>query len=190
VTAPEVQIRRPRRGRVALYIAIPVAVVVALLVGVLATSKPATDRLADSPLIGQVAPPIVGTTTGGSSFDIDDLRGQWVLVNFFATWCAPCRQEQPELVSFDQRHAQIGDASVISVAFSDTAENVQKFFTDNGASWPVIAADEGRIALDYGVSGVPESFLVDPNGYVRAKVTGGVTSLGLDRILSSLQGNG
>ena len=68
--------------------------------------------------------------------------------------------------------------------------DVQKFFDANGSDWPVLAVDEGRIALDYGVSGVPESFLVDPAGYVRAKITGGVTSLGLDRILARLEGNG
>jgi cytochrome c biogenesis protein CcmG/thiol:disulfide interchange protein DsbE len=188
MAAPELMLERPRRRRIALYVVIPIAVVVALFIGVLATSKPATDRLADSPLLGKLAPAIQGTTTGGKAFDIDTLRGEWVLVNFFATWCVPCRQEQPELVSFSRRHGQAGDATVISVAFSDTAENVQRFFDENDAAWPVIAADEGRIALDYGVAGVPESFLVDPEGYVQAKIIGGVTSLGLDRILARLQG--
>jgi cytochrome c biogenesis protein CcmG/thiol:disulfide interchange protein DsbE len=179
-----------RKSKVARYVVIPIAIVAALLVGILATSKPATDRLADSPLLDQLAPPIEGTTTEGEAFDIDSLRGQWVLVNFFATWCVPCRQEQPELVSFSNRHGQIGDATVISVAFDDTAENVQQFFDEHGGEWPVIAANEGRIALDYGVSGVPESFLIDPDGYVRAKVTGGVTSAGLDRLLTDLSGRG
>jgi cytochrome c biogenesis protein CcmG/thiol:disulfide interchange protein DsbE len=172
---------------VALYAVMPVAVVVALLIGILATSEPATDRLSDSPLIGQLAPAIDGTTTDGEQFDIDDLRGRWVLVNFFATWCVPCRREHPELVSFAQRHDLAGDASVVTVAFDDSSANVQAFFADNGGDWPVITADEGRIALDYGVSGVPESFLVDQNGYVRAKITGGVTSSGLDRILAELE---
>jgi cytochrome c biogenesis protein CcmG/thiol:disulfide interchange protein DsbE len=180
----------PRKRKVARYIVIPIALVAALLVGILATSKPATDRLADSPLLDQLAPPIEGTTTDGEAFDIDLLRGQWVLVNFFATWCVPCKQEQPELVSFSNRHGQIGDATVISVAFDDTADNVQQFFDEHGGDWPVIAANEGRIALDYGVSGVPESFLVDPGGHVRAKVTGGVTSAGLDRLLVDLSGEG
>jgi cytochrome c biogenesis protein CcmG/thiol:disulfide interchange protein DsbE len=174
----------------ALYVVIPLAVVIALLVAVLATSKAATDRLADSPLVGQEAPAIAGTSTDGAAFDLATLRGQWVLVNFFATWCAPCRQEQPELVSFANRHEQIGDATVISVAFGDTAANVKAFFDANQAAWPVIAVDQGRIALDYGVSGVPESFLVGPDGVVRAKITGGVTSLGLDRILTKLEGSG
>ncbi|CAN5155119.1 hypothetical protein BH18ACT4_BH18ACT4_06480 [soil metagenome] len=179
-----------RRGHLALWAAASVGVVLVALVGVLATREPAQNRLASSPLIDEVAPLIEGDTIAGDDFDLDRLQGRWVVVNFFATWCAPCRQEHPELVSFQRRHDQAGDAQVVSVVYGDDSEAVRAFFDENGGDWPVVVGDEGRSALDYGVSGVPESYLVDPSGFVRAKITGGVTSTGLDRILADLQGRG
>ena len=178
----------PRRGHTALLSALAVGVVVALLFVVLHNSKPATDRAVTSPLLGKVAPAIRASALDGSRFDLDALRGQWVLLNFFATWCVPCRNEHPELLSFERRHEQAGDAAVVSVVFDDTADQVRDFFADNGGEWPVVVGNEGEIALDFGVAGVPESFLVDPSGVVRYKLVGGVTSTGLDRLLT--QGGG
>lgn len=177
---------RPRR--VAPWLAAAIGIVLVLLVGVLATREPAKDRLTDSTLLGDVAPPIVGTTLDGDDFDLDRFRGRWVVVNFFATWCAPCRKEHPELVSFNRRHEQAGDATVVSVVYGDEVDDVRTYFEENGGDWPVLVGGIAGTSLDYGVVGVPESYLVDPAGFVRAKVTGGVTSSGLDRILAELQG--
>lgn len=177
----------PRRRHGALAIAILIGVVLALFIGLLATRDPATDRQVSSPLLDRLAPEITGTTIDGEAFDLDDLRGEWVVVNFFATWCVPCRQEHPELLSFSRRHAQAGDAQVVSVVFGDEPDAVRAYFDENGGDWPVVIGDEGRVALDYGVAGVPESYLVDPEGFVRAKIVGGVTSDGLDRILAELE---
>lgn len=184
----DIEARRPRRT--APFVALAVGVVLLVFIGVLATRKAATDRVVSTPLLDKLAPAITGTTLAGDSFDLDRLRGEWVVVNFFATWCIPCRQEHPELVSFSRRHAQTGDASVVTVVFGDTADAVRAFFAEKGGDWPVVIGDEGRIALDYGVAGVPESFLVDPAGFVRAKIVGGVTSTGLDRILMQASGGG
>jgi cytochrome c biogenesis protein CcmG/thiol:disulfide interchange protein DsbE len=180
----------PRRGHLALVAASIVAVVVVLLVVVLAQSEPAGDRLTDSPLVGEVAPAFTGRTLDGGTFDLDRQQGRWVVVNFFATWCAPCVQEHPELVSFARRHAEPGDAVVVSVAYDDDEQQLRRFFDEHGGEWPVVIEDPGSIALDYGVAGVPESYVIDPFGFVRAKVTGGVTSTGLDRLLDDLAGRG
>lgn len=177
--------RRPRRtARVA---AVGVGVVVVLLLVLLATRDPATERATTSPLVGRAAPAIVGETVDGAAFDLDDLRGRWVVVNFFSTWCVPCRAEHPELVSFSRRHLQVDDARVVSVVFADEPEDVQGFFAAEGGEWPVVRDDDGRIALSYGVTGVPESFLVAPSGLVVQKINGGVTSVALDRLLASAQ---
>jgi cytochrome c biogenesis protein CcmG/thiol:disulfide interchange protein DsbE len=176
-----------RKKRTAVVIAVVLGVVLALLIGVLATREPATDRQADSPLIGRAAPAIEGETLEGEEFDLDALRGQWVVVNFFATWCVPCRQEHPELVRFAEEHAEAGDASVVSVVFDDEPEQVQSYFDENGGTWPVVPGEGTGVILDYAVSGVPESFIVAPSGVVVAKVTGGVTADGLDQIIAEVQ---
>jgi cytochrome c biogenesis protein CcmG, thiol:disulfide interchange protein DsbE len=180
----------PRRRGPAVVGAAVVAVVLIAFVVVLATREPAQDRTGESPLIGQVAPPIASEAIAppdqvGEDFDLDRLRGQWVLVNFFATWCVPCRVEHPELVEWGERHGEAGDASVVSVVFGDEAEDVADFFEENGGDWPVV--DGGTVILDWAVSAVPESFLVAPNGVVVAKITGGVTADGVDEVLDEVQ---
>lgn len=163
----------PRR-RTGMIVSAVVALVVIAFVVVLATREPATERRAKSPLIGKVAPALVGETLDGGSFDIDDHRDEFVVVNFFATWCPPCIEEHPELVAFDEAHRAAGDASVVSVVYNDRPDAVHDFFADRGGEWSVIA-DGGLAAVDYGVVKVPETYLVAPGGVVVQKYTGGVT---------------
>jgi cytochrome c biogenesis protein CcmG/thiol:disulfide interchange protein DsbE len=159
-----------RPGRGARWVAIAVAVVVLLLVVVLVTRKSAADRADFDPLENKVAPPIVGTTLDGKQFDLDQLRGEWVVVNFFATWCVPCQQEHPDLVSFDKRHQQAKDAQLVSVVFNDDVNAVRDYYAKNGGDWPVVNGDQGRIALDYSVVRVPDTYIIDPLGFVRARI--------------------
>lgn len=173
---------RPRRRGPALIAAAVVGVVLVALIVVLATRDPAQERVGDSPLVGRAAPPLSGTTLDGEPFDLDRQRGRWEVVNFFATWCVPCREEHPELVEFARRHAPAGDAGVVSVVFDDDADDVAAFFEENGGDWPVV--DGEQVILDWAVAAVPESYLVAPNGVVVAKITGGVTADGLDRLLA------
>jgi len=172
------------RPRTALVAASVVAVLVAILVAVLATRAPSTERVTRSPLIGKLAPAIAGTTLDGDAFDLADQRGRWVVVNFFATWCLPCIAEHPELVAFDEAHADAGDASVVSVLFDDEEDNARAEFDKRGGDWPVVIDDEGAVGVAYGVARVPESFLVAPDGTVVQRLVGGVTRAQLDGILA------
>jgi cytochrome c biogenesis protein CcmG/thiol:disulfide interchange protein DsbE len=176
----------PRRGRTALVVSVVVAVLAIAFVVVLATRDPATDRKADSALVGQAAPPVAGRTLDGGSFDLDDHQGRWVVVNFFATWCVPCQQEHPELVAFDEAHRRTGDARVVSVLYDDSPDDARDYFAENGGEWPVVL-DDGSIANDYGVTGVPETYIVAPNGRVAAKLVGGVTQDGMDRFIQEVE---
>jgi cytochrome c biogenesis protein CcmG/thiol:disulfide interchange protein DsbE len=178
----------PRRGRTGLVVSLVVAVLAAALVWVLATGESGTDRRASSDRIGLVAPPLAGETLGGESFDIADQQGRWVVVNVFATWCVPCRREHPELVRFHEAHRRAGDVALISVLYDDEPATARTWFERNGGEWPVVLDPDGRIAVDYGVAGVPETYLVAPNGRVAAKLIGGVTQDGLDRIIAEVEG--
>ncbi len=179
------------RGRGILITALVVGSLLAGFVGILATRDSSTARLAQSPLLGKLAPELKGLSLlDGATFDLADVGERFVLVNVFATWCVPCQEEQPELVAFDARHTQIGDVRVVSVVFSDEADAVKRFFAERGGSWPVLDDPDGRVALDWGVSGVPESYLVSPDGIVRAKIVGGVTEKKLDELLAQLVSGG
>ena len=179
----------PRR-RTALYATIGIGVVAVLLVSVLATRPPATTRLAGSPLLGRAAPALSGESllAGGVDFDLADQRGRWVLVNFFATWCVPCQAEHPDLVRFAAAHADAGDARVVSVVFSDDPDEVVRFFSQQGGDWPVLADPVGSTALEFGVTGVPESYLIAPDGTVVSKIIGGVDYERLEDLLARAKG--
>ncbi|HEX7133834.1 MAG TPA: redoxin domain-containing protein [Iamia sp.] len=160
-------------------------VVMLLLIVLLATRDPATDRQVDSPLLGRSAPRIEGTNVRGDRpFDSSTYDGRWLVVNFFATWCVPCVQEHPELVAFQEAQREAGQANVISVVFEDDQTSIDRFFDRNGGDWPVVAA-ESTVIADWGVRGVPESFVVDPAGIVRYKLIGGVTAQGLSELVGS-----
>jgi cytochrome c biogenesis protein CcmG/thiol:disulfide interchange protein DsbE len=177
----------PVRGRrTILYVSVAVGVVILVLVGVLAT-RDTGDRSTESPLLGELVPPVAGETMTGEAYDIDDHQGQWVVVNFFAQWCAPCRLEHPELVAFSEEHADAGDASIVSVAFDDEAADVEEFFAEEGGDWPVLTTDTGRIAVDFGVTGVPESYLVAPDGTVVAKWISGVRAADIDATIAEFE---
>ena len=171
--------------------ALAVAVVVAVLVVVLAAGDPQRGALIGRSAVGRPAPSILGLTLTGDVFDLDDQRGRWVVVNFFATWCPGCIIEHPELVAFSERHAA-GDAIVVTVSFDDSPEAVRGFFERNGGDWPVLAGDVGSVPVDYGVTAVPETYLVSPAGYVMDKLVGasGVTADQLEARIAALEALG
>lgn len=150
--------------------AIVVGVVVAALIALFAFGGgDATTEGSD--LLGARAAPVSGELLNGDgTFDIDDHRGSWVLVNFFATWCPPCVAEHPDLVELEAWGAQRGDVQLVSVVFNDPPEAVARFFAERGGNWPVI--DNPTVAIDYRVAQVPETFLVSPSGQIVVHIEG------------------
>jgi cytochrome c biogenesis protein CcmG/thiol:disulfide interchange protein DsbE len=152
----------------------------AALIALLATSPAQTVTEVDTPLVGQTAPALAGPTLSGGSFNLEAWRGRWVVVNFFASWCAPCQQEQPELVAFAYAHRSPADAALVGVVFDDSASTARDFMRSTGGTWPAVVDAGGQIALNYGVRGPPETFIVSPAGIVVAHFDGPMTNASLD----------
>jgi cytochrome c biogenesis protein CcmG/thiol:disulfide interchange protein DsbE len=197
VVEEPVELDRPAPGRrTALFAAVALAVILALFVVVLASSDPSRERgadgpgseRADSPLIGQLAPATAGATLDGGTVSIDDARGRWVVVNFFASWCTPCIEEHDELAAFDAVHRRAGDAVLVSVTYDNDADDARAFFARNGGTWPVIDDPENRLGVAYGVAQVPESFVISPDGIVVHRFAGGVTRAMLDEVIDFYEG--
>ncbi|HET9076415.1 MAG TPA: TlpA disulfide reductase family protein [Acidimicrobiales bacterium] len=176
------------RSRAVLYSTLAVAVVLAVLIAVLAASKPASHGAASSPLVGNPAPPVAGPSlSGGATYSLSQFRGRWVLVNFSASWCEPCRQETPQLLRFENEHAATGNAVILAVSFDPQDKaNLAAFLRSSHATWPAINDPGAEVA--YGIQGIPESYLVDPQGTVVAKFTGGVTAAQVDGVIKQATG--
>ncbi len=174
------------RRSVSLLIAITVGLVAVGLVVLLALAPAQRANTVNAAVVGEIAPETVGASLDGEVIDLRDRRGQWVLVNFFATWCTGCREEHPELIKFSERHAIDEKASVLGVVWSDHPDDVGEFFAKNGGDWPVLI-DPGTIGLSYGVTAVPESYLVAPSGVIVQKFVGatGVTAEAIDSAIAS-----
>ncbi|GAB1692884.1 TlpA family protein disulfide reductase [Krasilnikovia sp. M28-CT-15] len=110
------------------------------------------------------APRLRGTTLDGSSFDLAGRRGSVVLVNVWASWCDPCRQELPVLAAAQQRWSAQGFL-VAGIDMHDNAESARRMLAETGAKDLTSVIDpQGTTAVAWGARGVPESFLVDRTG--------------------------
>jgi cytochrome c biogenesis protein CcmG, thiol:disulfide interchange protein DsbE len=139
-----------------------------------------------SPLIGKQAPSFSLVTLEGKTMTADQLRGRPYVLNFWASWCIPaCVDEHPVLLQAQQRY---GDAvQVVGVIYNDSPGAVRAFLDRYGdGGWPQLTDEGGRLAIDYGVTGPPESYFVDAAGIVRAKQFGPLTVAAMDQRLSAL----
>jgi DsbE subfamily thiol:disulfide oxidoreductase len=112
--------------------------------------------------VGQPAPDApIERLDGDGTISVSDYRGQWVLVNFWASWCKPCEDESPAIEKFARKHRN--EMAVLGINSEDNSVDANAFIDEYGLTWDMVK-DTGDRSDDYGVLGFPESFLVDPDG--------------------------
>jgi len=160
-----------QRRRLVSYLPLAVFALMAVFLGIGLTMNP---RDIPSPLIGKPVPnfslpPVQGRTLGLSSAD---LKGQVSLVNVFASWCVACREEHPVLLDL----AKKGVVPIHGLNYKDKPNDAQAWLGELGDPYTRTGADiDGRVAIDWGVYGVPETFVVDRNGIIAYKQIGPIT---------------
>lgn len=110
---------------------------------------------------------------GGGEGSLAQYRGRWVLVNFWASWCVPCKGEAPALEEFQRQHGG-PKFTVLGIDTRDLTDDGRSFVEQYGLSYPQLRDGDGSAAHSYGTTGVPENFLVDPKGIVRWETPGPV----------------
>jgi cytochrome c biogenesis protein CcmG/thiol:disulfide interchange protein DsbE len=142
-------------------------------------------RAIPSQLVGRPMPSFALVALDGSRMTNADLRGKPVLLNFWASWCGPCVAEHQVLLDAQRRFG--GRVTIVGVLYQDTPDGARGFEARYGAgSWPSLVDPSGGLAIDFGVTGPPESYFIDANGVVRAKQFGPVTTQVVDAQLGRL----
>jgi cytochrome c biogenesis protein CcmG/thiol:disulfide interchange protein DsbE len=144
---------------------------------------------AETPLLNRPAPAVTGTFADGTTFDLSRRKGSWVVLNFFRHDCVPCIVEHPELIEFVDQQRALGTqgAEFYTVVQHSTRDEVDAFFAERGGDWPVVYDDDFAFQVEFGVAQVPETWLIDPNGFVRGRIITTVTADNLSRTIQSMR---
>ncbi len=173
----------PARRKPSPYL-LPLAIflVLGIFLGIGLTLDP---RLVPSPLVGKPVPsfrlaPVQGRTLGLAS---EDLRGEVSVVNVFASWCLACRDEHPLWLELAKQRA----LPIHGLNYKDAPDDAARWLSQLGDPYTRTGADrDGRVGIDWGVYGVPETFVVDKRGVIRDKIIGPITRQSIDERLLPL----
>lgn len=163
---------------------IPLAVffvlVIFLAIGLTLNPRDVPSPLKDKPAPAFTLPQL---DAADKNFSPADMKGKVWLLNVWASWCVSCRQEHPLLVSFSKE----GKLPVVGLNYKDQALDAKKWLDQFGNPYVLSAVDaDGRVGIDYGVYGVPETYVIDKAGTIRMKHTGPITSQSMEKLILPL----
>jgi len=167
--------------------ALAVALVVVVF-GIVLALNVGSDPQADtkqSQLVGKSAPEFDLPNLAGGRVTLADVAGKSAIVNFWNSWCTPCRQEAPALDAFYEAHKDDSDFAMIGIVRQDETDSVKAYVEKNGVAWTV-ALDPGSVAaLDFGTRGQPETYAISPGGVVAAAKYGKMSPKELELFLAA-----
>ena len=167
-----------------------IVIAVGILVGVLAVMWAAIRVLEGTGLsqepFGETAPAFEGPLLGGGgNLALADLKGTPVVLNFWASWCGPCKEEAPVLAAAEKEWRAKG-VVFLGVDSEDTNSDALEFVDDYGIEYRSVTDPQGKIELEYGVTGFPETFFIDANGVIQGKYIGAIDAATLDASITQI----
>ncbi len=152
------------RASILLIILVCAALVIVFGVG----QKKSTRQVA----VGLDAPDLTVTDASGRALSLSELKGSVVFINFWATWCAPCKEEVPSIQALYSRFKDDKEFRMVTVLYRDTYDNAMTYLKENNYELPVWLDRREKGAKAYGVTGVPETYIISKKGILREKVIG------------------
>ncbi|MEM8863868.1 MAG: redoxin domain-containing protein [Chloroflexota bacterium] len=143
------------------------------------------NTLATAPMPGALAPDFTLTTLEGESVTLSELRGQPIILNFWATWCGPCRQETPHFQSYYEQNQD--DFVMLGINQREAIEQIEGFVDEFGMTYPVLLDENGQVYDAYQVFGLPTTWFVDPDGVLVSVAPGGVSAAYLEDQLERIK---
>ena len=148
-----------------------------------ASAQPATEQGKGSGLRGEAAPKFTLKNLAGEDVAVE-AKGKPYIINFWATWCPPCQAEIPDLAAFHAAHKDAVDFYAVNL--QEDVAPVEKFMAERKADLPVVLDTKGTAATLYGVRAIPTTVVVDKEGKVAYRKTGGVTKEELEDVIGKL----
>jgi cytochrome c biogenesis protein CcmG/thiol:disulfide interchange protein DsbE len=173
------------------WIALAVAIVV-VVVGVVLATQVGGDPRADatrSQLVGSEAPDFAVRPLEGGTLTRADLAGRAVIVNFWNSWCAPCRAELPALERFWSRHRDDPRFAFVGIVRDDTERAARESVAADGIGWTIATDPDAKAALDFGTRGQPETFAITPDGVIAGAQIGPSSVEDLETLLAAARGS-
>lgn len=175
-----------------------ILILIVLLVGVAwivdsreQVTEPRNFLLTEAPMVGHLAPDFAAETPAGISYTLSDYvdrtgtgQGQPVVLNFWASWCGPCRMEMPDFERVSLRYD--GRATILGINQAESAETIQRFALSTGVSYPLLVDEEWTVNRQYGVSNLPTTIFIDAEGVVREVFVGTMNEAVLEDKLNAL----
>ena len=174
-----------------LAVGVPLLIfVIVLIIGMLQSGRDSgrpgvNDTLGEVDVTTDVHSDFQITTLDGQELRLSDLRGSIVMVDFWSSWCPPCRAEALVLAEAYERWSEIG-VEFVGISIWDNEEDVIDFIKSHNITYPNGIDNDGSIAVEFGVKGIPEKFFVNPKGEIVRKVNGPNTSQSLDAVLTQM----
>ncbi len=144
----------------------------------------AANPTTEAPQVGFLAPDFTLTTLAGDTVTLSELRGKRVVLNFWATWCPPCRAELPHFQAAYE--ASSDDVAILAVDERESPEHVAAFAKELGLTFPIPLDTDGRVGVEYRVRAYPTTFFIDPDGVIQRVIRGTTTRAVLDSTVAGM----
>jgi cytochrome c biogenesis protein CcmG/thiol:disulfide interchange protein DsbE len=177
----------PRASRATQVVRIVVVAALLALVAVLALGFRRDPQDIRTGTIGHPAPAFdIERLDQSGRLALADMKGKVVVVNFFASWCIPCKEEAPALVRMWERYRS-SDVVFVGIVYQDAPDAAKAFHDRLGQTWPIGVDDNGRTALSFGVFGVPETYFIGKDGVIAGRHIGPIDEVTLSRGIDTLR---
>lgn len=162
-------------------------VVLGLLVSTGCTASAGNNTTPGAAAVGRPAPDFTLANLDGNQVSLSDFRGKTVFINFWATWCPPCREEMPAIETLYQQYKD-KDVVVLGVDILETEGEVRQFVEEGGYSWIFVMDTTGEVTASYQVIAIPTSFFIDKEGIIRVIQIGAMTKGAMEaRLLAAME---